>query len=662
MFEGEGEGEESKQHKLAKLAAPPSKAEKAQFLKIARGGQPEQVMRAMLGPQAAGAAGVVGSLSPAEFVEALTLLSPAYFVDPYRDLHRPLHPYTVQVKGYRPLGAIFGEFAERLARIVRVRREAGWSLGLAEYTHLLDCARAMGDGSMADILWQDMQSDGVMPDVLCFNHYMGARVWDTAFVDKEKYNLRVTPYYYRKRRFAEPNVGWRGFGTAGRSVRRDVSALFRQMTDLGIEGDETTSINLILAAGRVGHDRGIRNVLRTVWNIDVDALSNDSSDIGVADADADADAGAGAARVDGDESQVLPPVVRYERTSHMHPTPRLLFAIAHALSTNNDVPAALKTVDFVSRAYDVPITAEVWMELFERGFQLSRKRFGTDTPRNLRGQISFEYLENILHTMASPPYNVEPAAQVIYWMAKVAWDLHRIDEFEQYMTLAYSYMCKVRKKRHDARYLVGRYLSRLAQAADPEDSHHAHTQPAEAAAARLSNSRGFVDAVNRYDILRLAVAQQTTSIERLARLMVIKRWWLGRSHLWERRILPDRLRTWRDFLPSIFCYNTTGGQVTMHGMTYFGDRYLNLHNLTPVRRGDKLPSGIVETRHQHQYQHQRHVDDDFFWAILRNNRSDIDFARFPLCRLIWSTPDCKRLTQLLHYRSGHDVHLDGLVL
>ncbi|RJE16636.1 hypothetical protein PHISCL_11027, partial [Aspergillus sclerotialis] len=84
---------------------------------------------------------LVASLPQSTFVEAFHLLSPAYFIIPYRDIHRPLHPTAVRLKKYKPLELIFREFSDNLATIVETRTSTGRTLGLAEYRHLLDCAR-----------------------------------------------------------------------------------------------------------------------------------------------------------------------------------------------------------------------------------------------------------------------------------------------------------------------------------------------------------------------------------------------------------------------------------------------------------------------------------------------------------------------------------------
>ena len=555
------------------------------FYGIIQDAQPEQVINAMLDPRCAE---LVASMPQSTFVEALHLLSPRYFVVPYREIHRPLHPMTVHVKGYKSLGAIFDDFADRLAAIVQLRQSAGHVLGLAEYTHLLDCARSIGDAVMADMVWRGMRDDGVVPDVQCYNYYMEAKVGDAAYTGKEKYNLRMTPFAYRKRRYFDPNAGWQGYGTAARSVRKEVLQIFNEMTEEGNHGDEETFVNVILACSRVGHAKGIKNILKTAWNIDVDALLEE-----------------------GDDS-MLPPATYYDPSSPLHPTERLLFAVVHALGTNNDISAALRTIEFIANSYNLTVPEKVWLELFERSFVLSRPRFGPDAKRNAKGKVSYDFVNFMFQTMTSAPYDVRPTIEVHHIMAKTAWDRDRLSEFLRHMRAAYEILSKTRQQRKKTRSILEGYLS--AVRAIPQQK------------TQILQSRGFADALLTYDILRLRTAQQTTIMERLARLLMINNRWTGRNNpAWERYLLPRAIEEWQDFLPDSFVYFTRGGLVKFHGSTHWHEPYLNTHRSVPVRRRVDDNEDMEEEA--------REIDDEFFWEECRQLFPFLDFDSPPLDRL-----------------------------
>ncbi|OJJ37309.1 hypothetical protein ASPWEDRAFT_26710 [Aspergillus wentii DTO 134E9] len=569
---------------------------KAIFYGIIQDGQPETILNALLDPRFEE---LVGSLPQTIFVEVFHLLSPAYFVDPYREIHRPLHPSAVDVKQYRSLDSIFDEFVNNLATVVNIRQSAGHTLGLAEYTHLLDCARSIGDAIMADSIWHNMREDEIYPDVRCYNYYMEAKVWDTAYTGREKYNLRMTPYAYRKRRFFNPNQGWQGYGTAGRSVRKEVLQIFNEMTEMGNHGDEATFINVILASSRVGHIKGMKNVLKTVWNVDIDALMDNV-----------------------DESD-LPEVTYYDRSSPLHPTHRLLFTVAHAFGTNNDIPAALKAIDFISRSYDLVVPEKVWLELFERSFVLSRPRFGPDAKRNAKGKVSYEFLNTMFQTMISPPFSVRPTIEIHHMLAKTAWDRARLSEFQYHMRAAYDLLAETRRKRRTARLILEGYLggpmSRSSRRRMPQID------------PLLLQSRALADAVNTYDILRLRTAQQTMIVERLARLLLIHHRWTGRDNpAWERCLLPQALEEWQDFLPQSFVYRTKGGMVQFRGATRWYQRNLTGHNRVPVRRPIGESDAALEAE-------ASEIDDDFFWEKFRQKRPFLDLDSAPINRLYWET-------------------------
>jgi hypothetical protein len=584
-------------HEYGHQAAAPvqsiedAEALKATFYAIIQDGQPDQVMNALLDPQFEH---LVGSMPQTVFVEVFHLLSPAYFVVPYREIHRPIHPTAVEVKKFESLDTIFDEFANNLATVVRIRQSAGNVLGLAEYTHLLDCARSIGDALMADYIWHNMTEDEVVPDVTCYNHYIEAKVWDRAYTGKEKYHLRMTPFAYRKRRFFNPNVGWQGYRTAEQSVRKEVLQIFNEMTELGYHGDETTFINLILASSRVGHVTGIKNVLKTAWNVDVDVLETH------------------------DQSS-SPVAIPYDRSSPLYPSSRLLFAVAHAFGTNNDIPAALRAIDFISSAYDILVPETVWLELFERSFVLSRPRFGPDAQRNAKGKVSFAFLKSLFETMTAQPFKVRPTIEVHHILAKTAWDQARLSEFQNHIRAAYELLRETRQKRRTARMTIEAYLG------GPNSHSYPHLRSA--VDTTVLQSRAFAEAVHTYDILRLRTAQQTITMERLARLLLIHHRWTGRDNpAWERRLLPQVLEEWRDFLPESVTYYTKGGLVEFFGRTSWGQQRVTPHKRVQVRQ-PTAENGVKLD------EEARQIDDDFIWAQYLRSNPDLDLNSAPLKRL-----------------------------
>lgn len=206
----------------------------SEFWTILKEGQPDQVMSALLNPRYET---FVATMPASSFAEAFFLLSPAYFVEPFRLLHEPMHPTTVHVRGFKRLETIFDEFADNVAKVAEIRRSAGHRFGLAEYSHLLHCASSVGDALFADQVWHNMQEDKVRPDVACYNYLMSAKVWNSSHHGRQQYRLRMTKYIYRKRGYFDPNPGWEGFGTKARSVRKEVVQILNEMIEAGLVGD-----------------------------------------------------------------------------------------------------------------------------------------------------------------------------------------------------------------------------------------------------------------------------------------------------------------------------------------------------------------------------------------------------------------------------------------
>ncbi|KAL4940890.1 mitochondrial ATPase expression-domain-containing protein [Aspergillus oleicola] len=547
-----------------------------EFYSIIETGQPDQVMTAFLDYDYRD---LVATMPHSVFVEALHLLSPSYFTEPYKKILRPLHPSNVTHAQFKTEQSIFDDFARNLSAVIATRRSAGHTLGLAEYTHLLDCAHAIGDAMMGDYIWHSMRRDGVEPDVQCYNHYMGAKVWDGAHTGLEKYRLRVTPFYYRKRKFGDN--GWKGYGTARQSVRFVVREIFSEMTDAGHEGDEASIVNLLMASARVGDYDAIGRILKSIWNIDVDLLKAGLPDN----------------------------VTEYDRTSPFYPSGHLLTALAHAYGTNNDIQAAVLTIGRISDFYDIEVPDSVWDELFEWAFVLSRHRSGPGAEVKRLGQdfAGVPFLHGLFDQMTSEPINVKPTVEMHMRLAMTAWRGCSLDGFLTHIRAAYRIMDETRRKRIAAREMVESYLRypRINGIdIDPQ----------------ILRSRGFADAVHNYDIIRTLVMQQTKLIERLAKLLVFKisRPWIRDSLEWQCRLRPQLLEEWRDFLPQQFRYPTDSGEWTIAGMTTFDHPRLIIHQGLQLRRpslGDDftIDQAVLDE-----------IDDDAVWSHYANDISPSD--------------------------------------
>ncbi|KAK2799826.1 hypothetical protein FQN50_008347 [Emmonsiellopsis sp. PD_5] len=395
------------------------------------GESPDMAAYAFLGPEKTQAS--TYSLPETHFAEAFSLLSPSHFIEPYKKLHRRFHPAVAHWKGYKTLEVIFDQFKRMLYAAVRKRRSASFTLGIAEYTHLLDCARSMGDAELADSIWADMQVDGIQPTLECYNHYMEAKVWHHAYVSKERYNLRFSPWVYYKRSQPNPEPGFQGFRTGPGGVRDEIYQDLEDMNSKGLQPDVTTFINVMTASAREGHIVAVENILKKVWNIDVAALSQ------------------------GDPSAV-PPVSQIDRSSSLYPTTNLLFAIAHIFGSNNDLATALQLVDFVSREYNIEISPAVWNELFEWSFVLSCKKWGTKANQRNPIRISRSTVEQLFYTLTRPPHNMKPTMEMYDFLVKSAWDRRDLQALLTYMRSGRALFHETLERRNQAREHYVRFI------------------------------------------------------------------------------------------------------------------------------------------------------------------------------------------------------------
>ncbi|KAI9816760.1 MAG: hypothetical protein M1827_001405 [Pycnora praestabilis] len=354
-----------------------------QLLLALRRRKPRHLIRAFLAasknPQ------LIQAIPATTFTEIFRFLDPELFIERYKDIHSELSSNNVKTLGVTPLRDIMADFVASIRGMACTRRLAGKPLSRSDYEILLNCARAVGDGAAAWGLIQDMKVDGIRPDTVCFNHYMAAKCWSGTFAPPGRKKLRVTPYNLAMRKSRTPLEGFEEIRVGNtRGIKKEIGRIFDEMIERGVSCDEKTFTLMMTALGREGDVEGVKAILKRVWAVDVDTLLTQEI---------------------GKETQAM----YYHQTSPLHPTSDLLFTIAHVFGTNNDIPTALRLVDYFSQQYSVPISRDVWTHLLEWTFVLSIPRSGIGKVNgSSAGKLPLQSVDAIWRTMTSEPYNISP--------------------------------------------------------------------------------------------------------------------------------------------------------------------------------------------------------------------------------------------------------------
>lgn len=505
------------------------------------------------------------SLPGATFAEAFRMISPNYFIEPYKRLQRYFHPAILSGKGFKSLQRIFQNFKDMLNSIAKQRVAAGHSLGLVEYTHLLWCASSMGDEAMARNVWEAMLETGIEPTTECYNFYMASHVWHGAFFSKEKFNLRLTQWNYTNRAAENQAPGYRGVRTGYGGTRDIIFEIFKDMTARGVQTNETTFVHLMAGACREGDIESVKKILKTVWNIDVNALREYG------------------------EGPHLVPVTKYSTSSPLHPTDQLFFCVAHVFGSNNDILMGLQLADYISRHYNIYISQAAWQELFEWSFVLSQKRFKERARENSVGYVSPHLVDDIFRTMTAEPYNAYPNMVIRNLVAKHAFIRQNLKKMISQLRMGYeTFMRSIERRNRVSRTLVTRQL--IVASSPPtqenrkrkerlEDKRQRERMPPlnaetnhqpqstltpdhfETSHLTLSKIKAFRTMNDVLLLKNLEVARDATLIERWIRLVMIGRGWMYDKARWELQVLPEFIEEWRPFMPRRPLYFCTAGLI-----------------------------------------------------------------------------------------------------
>ena len=317
--------------------------------------------------------------------EILRSLDPSTFLDEIKAVHRDLGEDSEYISyphdRFRHINDIFAAYGRLVNLLLWRWQQSGQKMGLEEYKILLNMARSTGNGETARASYLAMQKKGIQPDVTCYNYYFEARCWNNVYHPYEKYALRVEPKQLIRREGKRPWL--RGYRAGEGGLRQEIIHAFHFMVNSGVRPDVHSYRHLITALGREGDMDGVKEVLKEVWNVDVDYLmiSEDTESLFEND---------------------LP------STSLLYPDQDLLFTIAHVMGSNNRITYALRVVDVFSRKYGIEISSETWHQLFVWTCVVSSARSGKRNPGPNPDEVELPTVEKLWNTMVAEPYNIKP--------------------------------------------------------------------------------------------------------------------------------------------------------------------------------------------------------------------------------------------------------------
>ncbi|KAL2357408.1 mitochondrial ATPase expression-domain-containing protein [Cryomyces antarcticus] len=456
------------------------------------------------------------------FSSILNMLQPKHL----RNLARArsgLSPGAVeQFNDFASAESLLVDYLNGVKEITGVRRATGMRLSINDYRCLLACCRTVGDKDSAERLWTDMGRDNIAPDTTCYNNYLAALIWNRQYAAFASHKLRTTPLNTAARSADVLGPGYESFRVKTSSIKEEVMSIFNNMLSREIVADETTMRYVMLAMAREGDIDTVKTLLKRVWNIDADAVMKNASE------------------------PDLKTIQKVPSHSPLYPNGRLLYDIAHMFGSNNDIPAALRLVDYVSRLYSIKISQAAWSQLHEWTFVLASSRTGQNGDPTMRignatGQLPKASVLSLWQTFTSPPYNIRPTMPMYNQLIKNLWSRQSYARMLPYIDQGVQLHLASNRgvRRHFWKFRNAAYL---------------HT-------------RGLLDRValerakNSWEVALLTRRRNAWFVRRWVRL-VLGGWWAhDGSKRWERVEIPRFVAKMEPFAPTKIFYETSGGRV-----------------------------------------------------------------------------------------------------
>lgn len=487
------------------------------------------VFRCLFAAQHANDLDYIRAIPATTFSEIIRLAEPRRFVSKLGSAHLELSTAMAKAMKIAPMRDVAFEYTSVIRHMLGIRKSAGIRLTLGDYTLLLRAARDLGNQRMGRLLWKNMLQEGYKPNTQCYNYMMSTTVWNGVHLAGSRQKVRIVPFNMLGRR-KQTLKRFQNYRVGPSGVRETALGIFNEMLANEAYADQTSFCILMTASAREGDLKTVKSILTKVWNIDVDGIM------------------AGKA-----EESILP----RQRPDHspLRPTADLLFTLAHIFAINNDIPTALRVVDFVARHYDLQLDGRTWSQLFEWTFVLAMDRLvatrrrGTDI-----GHLPAESLLNLWDTMTSPPYNFKPTMGMYNHMIK---HLFRHRSLPEGMLEKMNAARRLYRKHRNAAHSAYAQLKAAVQRQTSEEHPHPLPIPLE----KLRNQYEYADLIRKRDFFWL------------------KRWlrlYLGAYTHYHRndhsmdgtvRSLPRLLFLWRHEAPSRVRYETQTGLVELEFRT-----------------------------------------------------------------------------------------------
>ncbi|KAK5100858.1 hypothetical protein LTR70_001105 [Exophiala xenobiotica] len=472
-----------------------------------------------------------------EFDQAFCALDPDILVEPFKQAQRYLRESSrntdKELHFERSLVNRLRHFASSIDYILVTRQESGMPLTLNACRHALKCAASVGDVRMASHIWDIvMPTNKVDPDLGCYNAYLHAHVWNLAHSEiasvslrNYKRNLDLRSKLWRPRNLLGYRVSPDGLQQdPDWALRARVLAIFQDISNNGFVTNEETFTNLMIGLARAGDVAGVDSVLKSVWNIDVNALDSF------------------------DEEELESPTY-YAESHPLKPSAKLLFAIVHAYSVNNSAAKAWTILDYTSRNYALDIPEAVWTELFEYTYVLSKYRSKARRDQGQSaGKIPRTEPENIYSTMIDAPHNVKPNAVMLSMRAKNFRDRRILD-----------------KNLDTLRHLEKNMMQHLENLQLMVDTITALSRDPRGITENGMISQKFIEFRRDFQMAFLIAIQQYDTLVLETQRSLREDDWAGsgKQQIWQRERLPKMVEEFQAYMPKSVEYKTRTGHVSL---------------------------------------------------------------------------------------------------
>lgn len=288
-----------------------------------------------------------------------------------------------------PMRTIIDEVTRSAKAAMDSAHQRKKTLNQEDYRLLLSLAEQLGNDRLARDVWARMNEDGVEATVECYNHFLGAHVWNDLLPEYRHFAIN-TEFNKMARSTQFAGGPYSKYTCREHGMKDLVKKLLADMLRHNIRPTEETICHILVGFAREGDIKGFDNLLRNTWKTSGESFISFAKS---------------------SPSRVVV-------GNAVVPTQKLLKTICFCCCINNDLTKAVNLIETLSTSYKIDIPLQIWEDLVDWAYILTKKSIPGESGKY---RLKKTTVLGMWQALSKAPYNLTPTLRIYDRLIRAMW-------------------------------------------------------------------------------------------------------------------------------------------------------------------------------------------------------------------------------------------------